>query len=452
MALLREYEAGIGISLCFQNFEAELAGLPGDYAPPKGLMVLARAGGRAGAAGLCGACGRCRARPDLCEMKRLFVRPAGRGSGLGRKLALAAMAEARRLGYARICLDTLPSMTAAQALYRALGFRHTGVAASEPARAAVRARARSRAMTAAGVADQVLRLGDGRALGFKVYGDPAGVPLLFLHGTPGSRLKFAIGHDAGKELGLAIVAPDRWGYGLSDVPDAPTLPAFAADMAALMDHLGHAHFAVGGISGGGPYAAGVAACLASRVTALALVSPMGPVADPACRRSLSRFHRFCFGVLPRSPRAIAAVFARFRASLDRSPRLAARLATLRAGARDKALLAQPEVARWLLGSFREGLKRGWPARSWTCSCSRAIGASTSGRFARRRDCGSAPPIPRCHWRGAVAGALDPRMRGHGAAGGRSFLGGGELRRGARVGRRETAVRGAKRNAKAPSLR
>ena len=73
-------------------------------------------------------------------------------------------------------------------------------------------------MTAAAVADQVLRLGDGRALGFKVYGDPAGAPLLFLHGTPGSRLKFAIGHDAGQELGLAIVAPDRWGYGLSDAP------------------------------------------------------------------------------------------------------------------------------------------------------------------------------------------------------------------------------------------
>ena len=170
-------------------------------------------------------------------------------------------------------------------------------------------------MTAAGVADQVLQLGDGRTLGFKVYGDPAGAPLLFLHGTPGSRLKFAIGHAAGKALGLAIVAPDRWGYGLSDAPRAPSLPAFAADMAALMDHLGHARFAVGGISGGGPYAAGVAACLAPRVAALALVSPMGPVADPATRRALSHFHRFSFGALPRSPRAIALVFALFRASL-----------------------------------------------------------------------------------------------------------------------------------------
>jgi ribosomal protein S18 acetylase RimI-like enzyme len=131
-ALLRDYEAGIGISLCFQDFDAELAGLPGDYAPPMGLMLLAR---QAGGQELLG-CVALRPVPgqrELCEMKRLFVRPAGRGTGLGRKLALAAMAEARRIGYARICLDTLPSMTAAQALYRTLGFRQTGVATSEPA-------------------------------------------------------------------------------------------------------------------------------------------------------------------------------------------------------------------------------------------------------------------------------------------------------------------------------
>lgn len=132
VALLREYEAGIGISLCFQGFEEELAGLPGDYAPPKGLMVLARQAGGQELLG-CVALRPVPASPEVCEMKRLFVRPAGRGSGLGRKLALAAIAEARRLGYSRICLDTLPSMTAAQALYRGLGFRHTGVGTSEPA-------------------------------------------------------------------------------------------------------------------------------------------------------------------------------------------------------------------------------------------------------------------------------------------------------------------------------
>lgn len=131
VALLREYEAGIGISLCFQGFDAEIAGLPGDYAPPKGLMLLAR--GTAGGEFIgCVAVRPVPGVPDMCEMKRLFVRPAGRGTGLGRKLAMAAMAQARGLGYRRICLDTLPSMTSAQALYRALGFRQTGVATTEP--------------------------------------------------------------------------------------------------------------------------------------------------------------------------------------------------------------------------------------------------------------------------------------------------------------------------------
>ena len=131
VALLREYEAGIGISLCFQSFEEELAGLPGDYAPPKGLMLLAREAEGRELLG-CVAVRPVPGSPDLGEMKRLFVRPAGRGTGLGRKLALSAMVEARRLGYGRICLDTLPSMTAAQALYGALGFRQTRVATNEP--------------------------------------------------------------------------------------------------------------------------------------------------------------------------------------------------------------------------------------------------------------------------------------------------------------------------------
>src|SRR5262245_17762006 len=125
VALLREYEAGLGVSLCFQGFEAEVAGLPGDYAPPGGEMLLARDREADGLVGMV-ALRPVRAAPDLCEMKRLYVRPETRGSGLGRGLATAALEEARRLGYRRMCLDTLPAMGEAQALYRALGFRQTG--------------------------------------------------------------------------------------------------------------------------------------------------------------------------------------------------------------------------------------------------------------------------------------------------------------------------------------
>jgi putative acetyltransferase len=118
--LLAEYQRDLGISLCFQGFDRELAGLPGDYAPPRGRLLIARLeGGLAGCVAL---------RPlsaGDAEMKRLYVRPAYRGMNLGRVLAQRVIAEARALGYRTLKLDTLPSMQAAQRLYASLGFADT---------------------------------------------------------------------------------------------------------------------------------------------------------------------------------------------------------------------------------------------------------------------------------------------------------------------------------------
>ena len=117
--LFLEYAESLGFSLCLQDFDQELAGLPGRYAAPAGRLLLALDGGQAaGCAALQPIDGR------ICEMKRLYVRPAFRGRGIGRTLAQALIAEAREIGYAFMRLDTIPSkMQEAVVLYERLGFR-----------------------------------------------------------------------------------------------------------------------------------------------------------------------------------------------------------------------------------------------------------------------------------------------------------------------------------------
>ena len=117
-ALIEEYAAALGFGLEFQDFDNEIASLAEVYGPPDGCLLLAEEDGR-----FVGCVGLRRLSEGVCEMKRLYTVVAARGRGLGRLLAEAIIDRARRLGYRRMRLDTVPAMTAARSLYRSLGFR-----------------------------------------------------------------------------------------------------------------------------------------------------------------------------------------------------------------------------------------------------------------------------------------------------------------------------------------
>lgn len=131
-SLLREYQVGLGISLDFQDFESELANLPGDYCAPRGAILVAELDGQiVGSVAL-----RPLQWPEIGEMKRLYVQPRGRGHGIGLRLARTLITVARDAGYARLRLDTLPTMNAALHVYDTLGFKDIPAYCHNPVRGA----------------------------------------------------------------------------------------------------------------------------------------------------------------------------------------------------------------------------------------------------------------------------------------------------------------------------
>ncbi|MET0346957.1 MAG: alpha/beta hydrolase [Methyloceanibacter sp.] len=205
---------------------------------------------------------------------------------------------------------------------------------------------------------QILRLADGRRIGFAEYGDPDGQPVLAIHGTPGSRLMFALTDAPARERRLRIVAPERPGYGLSDFQLQRSLAEAASDLEQCANALGLRRFALIGVSGGGPYAVAAAAAMPRRIALLALINPVGPIAECDRRIRISKAHRLIFNRLGRSDAACTVFFWPLRRLVHSAPGLAYRVLQLRVPASDRTVLARDEVRVSLQAALREGLRPG----------------------------------------------------------------------------------------------
>ena len=205
---------------------------------------------------------------------------------------------------------------------------------------------------------RVLRLKDGRRIGFAEFGDPQGAPVIAIHGTPGSRFMFALTDKAARERRLRIIAPERPGYGLSDFRRTEGLAPAAADMKSLADALGLRRFAVIGVSGGGPYAVATAASMPDRIALLALISPVGPIAECHGTVRMSKLHRLIFTRLGRSAPSCITFFWSLRNLVRFVPDVAYRALRQRVVASDRSVLARAEVKANLQAALREGLRPG----------------------------------------------------------------------------------------------
>jgi pimeloyl-ACP methyl ester carboxylesterase len=202
----------------------------------------------------------------------------------------------------------------------------------------------------------VHRLPDGRALGFAEFGQPDGVPLIFCHGFPSSRLAGALLDRDARTLGVRVISPDRPGLGLSDYKRRRRIGHWPADVASLADALGLSRFAVLGVSAGGPYAAACAALLPERVSAAGIASGTAPRGAPTSGRS--RGLGFGSGVgrrLPTLQRFLLGRVAR-RVSKDAMRFLDRRTTGLPPA--DRAVFDDPDIRRLFADDLREAFRQG----------------------------------------------------------------------------------------------
>jgi pimeloyl-ACP methyl ester carboxylesterase len=207
--------------------------------------------------------------------------------------------------------------------------------------------------------NQVMKLMDGRRLGFAEIGPPTGTAVIYCHGFPGSRLEGRLLERPADRRGVRVIAPDRPGYGLSDEKSERTISEWTDDIAQLADYLELEQFSVLATSGGGPYGLALAHRLAARIRSLAVVCGLGPIDRTEALRSMRWPARFGFRSAQGAAWLTQLIYGEFVGRLmRRRPEFTLSLLTVAMPAADRLVLAKPEVRTALCDSMREAVRSG----------------------------------------------------------------------------------------------
>lgn len=208
------------------------------------------------------------------------------------------------------------------------------------------------------VIDDILKLADGRGLGYRVLGDPQGKPFFFFHGTPGSRFVLVEEDLIVKIPGLKVILPERPGYGVSDPQPDRRLLDWPKDVAALADHLGIDQFAVGGGSGGGPHALACAHQLPGRVVTTILLSSPSPAGFPGATRGMARGNRVGMFLGRYAPWLVSMMISSYQRKFAEDPDEVIEAMSAEMSEPDRALLKDPEFRATILEDMREAYRQG----------------------------------------------------------------------------------------------
>jgi pimeloyl-ACP methyl ester carboxylesterase len=205
---------------------------------------------------------------------------------------------------------------------------------------------------------KTLRLRDGRLLGYAIYGDPAGRPVFYFHGFPGSRLEAQLADRVAARMGIRLIALDRPGFGLSDFKPHRTIFEWPEDVIKIADALGIDRFATVGVSGGGPYAAACALRIPHRLTAVAIVCGLGPLDILASTDGIVRTNHLIFFVGRHLPWLARISLWRIAYQVRRNPEGMLRRMIAALPDPDKAVLARPEVKTAMKDNVVEAFSSG----------------------------------------------------------------------------------------------